>query len=207
MNKQDFTIEGSIALKKAFIEETGLKDSYINYNRFLCPSSKKDVDGLTSICKKKNPHFILPQDWQKALDYIKEYFKKEPEFKVGDWVVWKTDPDNKPYKLLKITEDEFVVEFLPAPNCGVYDGKVEDMCRLATPEEIKSVQDKELLDKLIKESGFKVGDKIKYIGSPDIEGVIKKFHLDLYPTKEYGDMFLYAELEDGERFILQNWYK
>lgn len=87
MTKQDFTIEGSDALKKAFIEECGIppltdKSHTVHY---LCSTiDRKNLQ--SSGIRKKDVHFTLPSQWEKALQYVKEYFA-EDEFKVGDWVV------------------------------------------------------------------------------------------------------------------------
>jgi len=85
MDKQDFTIEGSIALKKAFVEEGGFKvldETTINFAWLTSiPGEKYKLQGETGKCSQ---NFILPQDWDKALKYVKNYW--EEEFKVGDYV-------------------------------------------------------------------------------------------------------------------------
>lgn len=83
--KQDFTIEGSIALKEAFVKESGLQNSEIYFEDYLVPSFSRE-NSLTSTAGKQLKHFILPQQWNEALEYVKEYFKEE-EFKAGDYVV------------------------------------------------------------------------------------------------------------------------
>lgn len=87
MTKQDFTIEGSEALKKAFVEESGLTDNFSDLTgQEYYLTSKAMCKGFHVTSRKKPKHFILPSQWEEALQYVKEYFAKD-EFNVGDKVV------------------------------------------------------------------------------------------------------------------------
>jgi hypothetical protein len=164
MNKQEFTIEGCEALRKAFVEECGIKtrsDTTIsNQYSYLYPTVDNILQGHNI---KADIHFILPQDWTKALEYVKEYFKEEPTFKVGQWIYrqWKfKDSDIDIFQIKGIYETQYDITDSYYRNgkliqngtgkCFIEDDKFTD--RLATPEEIKSVQTKTLVlgDKKIK---------------------------------------------------------
>lgn len=81
MRKEDFTIEGPESLKKAFVEEvntfhsTGKHCWFISidgdYSRHL--ECYKEYLTLTEI--KEERHFKLPQDWDKAIQACKDFWK------------------------------------------------------------------------------------------------------------------------------------
>lgn len=77
--KQDFNIEGSVALKRAFVEECGLPlfpgHSIFDEGSYI--TSWPDGGGLQGCIQKRRSslHLILPQDWNEALEYVKSYYK------------------------------------------------------------------------------------------------------------------------------------
>ena len=83
MEKQGFTIEGPESLKKAFVEEvntfhfTGKHCHTINvdgdYSGYL--ECYKEYLAITDI--KEERHFKLPQDWDKAIQACKDFWKIE----------------------------------------------------------------------------------------------------------------------------------
>lgn len=140
MNKKDFTIEGSISLKKAFIEESKLpiyNEKSYDYAYLTNWDNNKGLQGDTV---QSSIHFILPQDWTKALEYVKEYFKEEPKFKVGSFI---TTTGGNTYKITEIRDGNYYHK-----NGYNFPSQV----RPATPGEIKSVQTKTLVlgDKQVK---------------------------------------------------------
>jgi len=73
-----YTIEGSTALKEAFIKEVGFKTlsdgTHSKYNYLAAfDNGKKIFSGDNA---KRNIHFILPQDWDKAVKYVKELYEE-----------------------------------------------------------------------------------------------------------------------------------
>lgn len=73
-----YTIEGSIALKEAFIKEVGFKtlsdETHSKYNYLAAfDKGKKIFSGENA---KRNIHFILPQDWDNAVKYVKELYEE-----------------------------------------------------------------------------------------------------------------------------------
>jgi hypothetical protein len=85
--KQPFTIGGSVALKKALLEETGIEIqgggptpdwAYLSAALFL--KSKFDETN-----RKESIHYQLPQDWDKAVEAVKDFFAEEPAFEKGKW--------------------------------------------------------------------------------------------------------------------------
>jgi hypothetical protein len=79
--KQSFTIGGSVPLKKALLEETGIEIQgggptpdweYLTAALFL--KSKFDETN-----NKESTHYQLPQDWDKAIQAVKDFFAEEPK--------------------------------------------------------------------------------------------------------------------------------
>lgn len=91
---KDYTIEGSVALKRAFVEECKLKvydSTTITNTEFKYLTSddmpKGEVQGKKT---KEAVHFKLPEQWDEAVEYVKKFNSpKEPKvktFKEGDYV-------------------------------------------------------------------------------------------------------------------------
>ena len=139
MKKEDFTIEGSEALKKAFVEESGLTDNYLtpwNTSAYMCARAggQKGFDAVLLKGSTRPNHFVLPQDWDKALQYVKEFFE-EPKYKVGDWVI-STQKFMGAQQILKIDD---VGDYVLSKQLNTF---AEDVVRLATPKEIESAKTK-----------------------------------------------------------------
>jgi hypothetical protein len=96
--KQPFTIEGSVALKKALLEETGLDlhtqvcASIADNNKeamgkmhFECVYDELDSTPILALTECiESTHYQLPQDWDKAVKGVKDFFAEE-KFKKGKW--------------------------------------------------------------------------------------------------------------------------
>ena len=145
--KQNFSISGSLALKKAFVEEVGLltlSQNSVNTN-LTAWDSGKGLQGGTLVPSSDTVLFNLPEDWDKALEYVKEYFKEESKFKVGDYVVI-INPINSCNSAGEIG----IITELTSHDCRVVVDKTRKTnnwvflsgIRLATSVEIKSVQTK-----------------------------------------------------------------
>lgn len=159
LKKEEFTIEGSEALKKAFVEESGLNNSDIFWNLFLTPSNVKEK-ALTCTAYKQYIHFILPSQWDEALEYVKEYFA-EDEFKVGDWVIgWHAtckDFKTKAWQIGRLTS----TSVRPVDKSDNYGTDYKSV-RKATPEEIKAAQIKTF--KLGEHTAVVTEDKVEIAG-------------------------------------------
>ena len=89
MKKQPFAITGSTVLKEAFIKEAKLSvynEDTINYY-YLIPDKNKKNSVIGAGCNSDKIEFVLPKDYEAAMNYVKEYWKEE-EFKAGDWLVY-----------------------------------------------------------------------------------------------------------------------
>jgi hypothetical protein len=81
--KQPFTIGGSVALKKALLEDIDTPTYNINSvtdYKYLTPF----LTTLAGHNKKEPTHYQLPQDWDKAIQAVKEFFAKE-KFEKDKW--------------------------------------------------------------------------------------------------------------------------
>jgi len=140
---ENYSIEGSKALKTAFVEECKLKvysDTKINNERHLTSEdiSKGTVQSTGTKCKQ---HFVLPKDWDAAVKYVTK-FNAVPKFKNGDYVVVVKNTSGSCNKvgdigiLSRTTDRNTHVEAIPesrgAGNCHDFGD-----LRLATPAEIK----------------------------------------------------------------------
>lgn len=70
---KEFSISGSVGLKKAFAEELGFtlhSTGTLNGWNFLKSDGKKQFQGTEY---KNDVHFNLPEDWNKAKDYVIAY--------------------------------------------------------------------------------------------------------------------------------------
>lgn len=83
MNKQEFTVGGSTVLKEAFAKEVGVElftnDSASQF-AYLTPTHPEQK--LQGCMLDTEPHFNLPEDWDEAVEYAKEYFFAKPTTKV-----------------------------------------------------------------------------------------------------------------------------
>lgn len=81
MKKQEFTIEGPVSLKKAFIEEvntfhfTGKHCGAIEDGTCMDNHLSVYREFLTLSNNKYDLHFKLPQDWDKAIQACKDFWK------------------------------------------------------------------------------------------------------------------------------------
>jgi hypothetical protein len=85
--KQPFTIGGSVPLKKALLEETGIapcSDSTVTYKYMTVGDPVTKIIGGSY--EKLPTYYQLPQDWDKAVQAVKDFFVEEPkgEAKTGD---------------------------------------------------------------------------------------------------------------------------
>lgn len=147
MKKQDFTIEGTVALKKAFIEDGGFKITSIDYEDYLT-SSKQIDNALTSIgaIQEDRINFNLNTQYGEALEYVREYFKtEEPEFKVGDLAV-NTDESSNYYNgelgiIEYLSDTHFTFKGKPQSECN---HKPLDYLRKPTTLEIEEYNNTKL---------------------------------------------------------------
>ena len=108
--------------------------------------------------------FNLPQDYSKALDFMKENMEiwkslQEPEFKVGDWVYAEKqafDDENRPDDYIPVfqIQDIFIGNntwLRPIQNAT--SGVNAKFCRKATPEEIEEYNNKPKIFKMTSSSG------------------------------------------------------
>jgi hypothetical protein len=77
MTKQPFTIGGSVPLKKALLEETGAKPCdalSLNYQYLYIADYTNCIGGAN---KELPTHYQLPQDWDKAIQAVKDFFAED----------------------------------------------------------------------------------------------------------------------------------
>lgn len=176
--KEDFTIEGSVALLKAFVEESGLNSDKVdltdNEHPYLT-SLSGERNGLDQSCMKFKKHFILPQDWNEALEYVKLYF--QPEFKVGDWVTVTWKPDH--YWITDKDPITFQVKggapFYATQESGIggTHGLRDCKLRKATPSEIEAAQPKEKIVSVGGKFDVKITKEGIFHGSDGITGFVR----------------------------------
>jgi len=77
MKKEDFSFEGPESLKKAFGEELGLVPTSSYSWEYMTSGSPKFHKNICGTLSKEAVHFILPQDWDKAIKYAKEFYVEE----------------------------------------------------------------------------------------------------------------------------------
>ena len=80
---EDFTIEGTEALIKAFIADSGFglaydSDRYRQSYPYLTSSMYRKSHYVFS-CRREPTHFVLPQQWDEAMSYVKRYFEQYKE--------------------------------------------------------------------------------------------------------------------------------
>ena len=79
---EDFTIEGTEALIKAFITDSGFGLVFTVGDRQSHPylTSSCYLNNHYSFSRKCYPtHFVLPQQWDEAMSYVKRYFAQYKE--------------------------------------------------------------------------------------------------------------------------------
>lgn len=198
MNKQKFAVSGCESLIEAFAKEVGVElysfDTLTDY-AYLIPSEVKEntlCGYKTSFTNGKN--FKLPKDWDVAVAYAREYFKKESPFKIGDWVI--NEEQGIPYQIKEIDTD------------GWCNGEVDGggwnpiKLRKATPEEIEKASTKTLnfgdveftiekgdnfattpFGKVTREE---IRDAIEYITNPP---TLSGYRLTIHISDSYKDLY------------------
>lgn len=95
---EDFTIEGTEALIKAFVADSG-------FGLVLTVGDRQSHPYLTSSCYLNNhysfsrkcypTHFVLPQQWDEAMSYVKRYFSQQKEhvIELNDGIKAVINPD------------------------------------------------------------------------------------------------------------------
>jgi len=142
MKKQDFSIEGSKALKVAFVEECKLKvysRTTINGNCSLTSEGMptRMVQGTGS---NRNRHFVLPQQWEEAVKYVNDFYKPEvvkPVIKIGDYVVVVKN-ESHGFKVGTIAVIYRISDYCYLEAGALKYVHKEYELRLATPAEIKA---------------------------------------------------------------------
>ena len=72
--KREFTLEGSIPLREAFLKEAGLTGKISTLYAYTFVDTNKRV-GITD--SKRSIHFILPGQWNDAVKFIADFDKEE----------------------------------------------------------------------------------------------------------------------------------
>ncbi len=72
--KREFTLEGSIPLREAFLKEAGLTGKISTLYAYTFVDTNKRV-GITD--SKRSIHFILPNQWNEAVKFITDFDKEE----------------------------------------------------------------------------------------------------------------------------------
>ena len=139
MNKQKFVVSGCESLREAFAKEVGVElyssETLTDY-KYLTPTEDNTRLQGSGGGFSDDLMFELPKDWNVAVAYAKEYFKKESPFKIGDWVI--NEEQGIPYQIKEIDKDGWCN--------GEVDGDGWNPIKLrkATPEEIEKASTKTL---------------------------------------------------------------
>ncbi len=179
METNEFIIEGSKHLVKAFLEETGLFNELkeVNFNSLevkVC-INKENKNSFTwwVVNDSCDNNYILPQDWNLGLNFVKE-LQNKTKFKIGDWVYWENICDS--YGIFKYGEDNINADnkwYKCSESYSILDGrlyceknsKIElKFCkmRLATDEELTII-----FTKVAEYKGYKEGVIIESLISGD----------------------------------------
>jgi len=90
--------------------------------------------------------FILPEQWNEAIDYLKEATEK-PEFKVNDWIVTEG-------------QHEIMGQIFDMPGNNIVHFQTVDGALAEKTEELRHATKEEIYNHLIKQTDIKVGDKV-----------------------------------------------
>jgi len=150
----------SVAKDLKYLRLNGNTDANILTNddsfKIICNLNKNYYDGLEELKEKT---FVLPQDWAEALDLMESNMKiwedlnKQPEFKVGDWVLADGNLLNYKKQIGKIlniapdTIDPYLIHY--KNGAKIWSTPI----RFATPEEIEFFQDETKIFKMTSSSG------------------------------------------------------
>ena len=72
--KRQFTLEGSIPLREAFLKETGLTGGVSTKYLYTYINTDKKVGNAN---EPNSMHFILPTQWNEAIKFITDFDKEE----------------------------------------------------------------------------------------------------------------------------------
>jgi hypothetical protein len=213
-NKHPFTIGGSVSLKKALLEETVLHTDNLCFafrvkdytelgdnSLIIYPPEDEESDWFLSFDESQLPtHYQLPQDWDKAVAAVKDFFAVEPKFEVGKWYY------------AKVCDSEYLLRFSDIAFEHIYcneqvfmeNGRIEysserkstcninslmaDCMKPATIEQIQF-----MLGKVAEQKGFVKGAKVKCLLDDCNEILGGK-----YVTYHEKSNNLYASTKDGE---------
>jgi hypothetical protein len=205
-SKQPFTIEGSVPLKKALLEETGielyseksLNDTYLtpcHYSQHLC-----------SIGVKESIHYQLPQQWDEAVEAVKGFFTKE-KFEKGKWYYGKWHETEWLYRYNHMENQGAFNKFFYTERVsgGIYiyfkktdyiaNANIINCLQPATKEQIQ-----EMLGKVAESKGFVKGVKVRSLFANNIDVIDGNFYLELATDSLWsnGDNNLIKIYENGK---------
>lgn len=191
--KNSICVQGTHILIEAFAKELlnlGYKDCTIDRVNFISCTTYNSKDGINDSffnCRDSYDktlgmsgaiHLVLPQDWNRALELASELEEEMPEYVeitdgFGCW--YKTGEiykiyhaDTKPGYLAYYNHPTDRAYWIDSKQAKVISKEVYD-------KQQQELADKELLEKLIKESDLKIGDTIKTLTFG--KGIIREFYL------------------------------
>jgi len=144
--KREFTLEGSIPLREAFLKEAGLTDKISTLYAYTFVDTSKRICSTDS---KRSIHFILPGQWNEAVKFIAD-FDKEEEI-VIDGETAKFDTLSVHFGCHELTLDELRAIKTVMGLCSKFDYEYltlsdGDICPEGMPERTLTL---EVIDKLI----------------------------------------------------------
>jgi hypothetical protein len=163
MTKQPFTIEGSVALKKALLEETGIPLNCEEALNFPYLTVHKQGRELEATSDKSYTHYQLPQDWGKAVAAVKDFFAEE-RFEKGKWYYAELDNESYLVRYSHYEKDRamYVTEHIHRckDEVAYYKGdtlyiKIIDCLQPATTDQIQF-----MLRKVVEQKGFIEGARV-----------------------------------------------
>jgi hypothetical protein len=217
--KQPFTIGGSVVLRRAISEETGipLNDEDLTLKTKYLQSWSKEKS-LCGAGDKLPIHYQLPEHWHQAVQAVKDFFAEE-KFEKGKWYYAET----KGYKYLRRYKDtgfnwnytegvsiygkECVYSNEPS-NIGNQD--IINSLQPATPEQIKF-----MLGKVAERKGYVKGVEIRSLGIPNTVVMLHHGEVGYDSNKDelwIGGCIVYKKgtwaelLSQEEKFEKGKWY-
>lgn len=208
MKRELFTVEGNTWQKKAFVEQLeaeGFRRSgnhHLDDGVYLKPHKDKSEGKVIGYQEDSYPiHFILPQDWDVAIEAFRDYYKEE-ELIVGKWYTVESGvikySHSKPQD--RWPNESFIDHcYTVAYLSGIWvENSYVNGCKLkpATKEEIQTALENEA-----KKRGFKEGAAFDISVIDEIytkNGVAENNEFIYYPERDVLRLDGYIIYKDGK---------
>jgi hypothetical protein len=170
-SKQPFTIGGSVALKKALLEEAGLtpcSNDTVKHGYLIIETDTIKMAGRAFA--KKDVHYHLPEEYDEALQAVKDFFAEEPTFEKGKWYYAVVSRYEFLFKVKDITDRIFELseKIMYHPKTGAayttddYVVKYSEVYKNSQPATKEQIH--KMLTKVAEQKGLVKGVVIKVAG-------------------------------------------